>query len=249
MQIKNKGYTQCGIKYEYKGKRSSGEFTTSEGNSLLNYCMLAVWLEAHNVLNYRIHVNGDDSVVIIEASDLSKVEDTYDYFNNFNMETTVDIIATDFRQISYCQTKPIRVLDNGKYVWHMIKVPVRTMSRMCYCDSKYVHCVNRYRAGITLCELACSSAVPILQAWCIWNLREAKEAKPLGSVDKIPAATFTKGEIRVAPIGQQTREDFEVAFGYPVEIQLAIEDALAGKTTNPPDLKTFIQRYKQFHLH
>lgn len=249
MQIDNRGYTQNGIRYRYIGKRSSGEYTTSEGNSLLNYCMLATWLERHGVNKYRIHVNGDDSVVIIDYSNLHLVEDTLEYFNNFNMETTVDIIAHDFRQISFCQTKPIRVLENNSYVWHMIKDPIRTMSRMCYCDTKYVRCKNRYRAGITLCELACSSGVPILQSWCTLNLEWSKLARPLGSVDKIPATVFSKGELKLQTIGALTREDFAVAFEIPPEQQISIEMALAGNTTNYPSLERYINQYKHFHLH
>jgi hypothetical protein len=226
----------------------SGEFTTSEGNSLINYCMLSVWLDEMGVTDYRIHVNGDDSVVIMEFKDLNKVKYTLDFFKNFNMETTLDIIAYDFRQISYCQASPVRVLINDTYEWRMVKNPIRTMSRMSYCDYKYLIPINRYRAGIALCELACSAGVPVLQEWCMYNLRVARLASPLGSVDKVPANLFTKGDIKISKIGSLTREDFYVAFGMDIHMQQLWESSLAGIAEyHPNDITRYINKYKQFH--
>jgi hypothetical protein len=254
MQMHNRGFTQCGIKYKYVGKRSSGEFTTSDGNSLLNYCMLATWLESHGITDYRIHVNGDDSIVIISMDDLKKFPKdfglgTIHFFADFNMQTELGVIAYDFREISYCQCQPIRVNREGELTWLLVKDPIRAMSRSCYCDSKFMPCINRYKAGTALCELACNAGVPILQSWSLWNLACTKFEKPLGTVDKIPASLYSKSDLKIEKISDATREDFEVAFGITKLDQLAYETSLTGNSIlNTHQYTKYLQRYHNFHV-
>jgi hypothetical protein len=248
-QLINKGYTKNGLKYKTKGYRMSGEYTTSEGNTTTNYGMLSTWCEVNGVTNYRIHVNGDDSVIIMEHDDYHLLDGKLDQFKHFNMECKIEVIADTFQQISYCQTSPIRVLtDGGSLDWRMIRNPLRCMSRSCYCDLKYLKCLDRFIAGVGLCELAVNKGVPILQAWSCWMLDQGGYQRPLGSVDKNPAIIANRGEINIVEITMETRRDFEIAFGYSIEQQVAMEESLAGDITSSPNLKRFINKYKKFHL-
>lgn len=242
-QINNYGFTQNGIRYKTKGHRASGEYTTSEGNGLINYAMLITFLLCHFVYKYRIHVNGDDSVIIIEREDLDKVVNELHFFLGFNMETDLECVAYHFSEIKYCQTSPVRV--GG--VYRMVKDPYRTMSRMAYTDAKYLSCLSRYMSGTFLCELACDVGVPILQAWCLRFLSIYMD-KPLGSVDKMPAKLFNSQPIEIMEVSLETRHDFAIAFNIPVEMQLAIENDLAGMTNKDPNLYSFINKYRNFHL-
>jgi len=247
MQLHNKGYTQRGIIYNVVGHRMSGEYTTSEGNSLLNYHMYKVFLEVAGIEG-SIHVNGDDSVIIFDMEDLVKFQKLgLDFFNNFNMETTMDRICYDFREITYCQTSPIRVMGDNGLVWRMVKTPFRSMSRTCYTEDRYSKCINRYISGMALCELAVNSGVPILQAWSLFLLHDAKYAKPLGKIDKIPARSVEKGSLRTRDISDVTREDFAVAFGISKEMQIQYETELAGVLILAP-LISYLKRYQNYHL-
>lgn len=238
-QINNKGRTQNKLTYFVKGTRLSGEFTTSDGNTTTNINMIEQWLGDSEITNYRLHVNGDDSVVIIDIADLDKLL-PLTYFNNFNMETELEGLAYDFRQITYCQSSPIRIQGE----WLMVKNPKRTLSRISYADSKYVNCRERYLLGTNLCELAVSSGVPMIQSFCLRNL--SNKARPLGSVDKTPAKIASQESLMVRPINDQTRDDFHVAFGISKVNQILFETWMAGETNELALIN--IERYKNFHL-
>lgn len=237
-QIKQKGRTQCGLEYKALGYRASGEYTTSDGNSLINYAMISVYLEASGITNYKISVNGDDSVTFIEVDDLHKLL-PLTYFNNFNMETEMDRIAYDFRDISYCQTQPVRVIRDSVETWYMIKDYQRTVSRMQYAESKYLNCSDRYLAGTALCELACSSGIPIMQSFAT-RLFHMANTNPLASVDRMPAA-MSGNTCAILPIADVTREDFQYITGLDAASQKNIENAISG------GIKINISKYSNFN--
>lgn len=241
----NVGRTHHGIKYRVTGGRMSGEYTTSDGNTTMNYAMLSVWLKYHGLRPYefRLHVNGDDSVIIVDRK-YSWLATELNFFRNFNMETECDRVADDFRMISYCQANPIRVARDGELVWYMVKEPCRTISRMQYCDERYAGVITRYLRGVGLCELAVNSGVPITQAIAMWMIDIGD--KPLGCVDKFPALN-SGNSVQFRPVEAITREDYEVAFGISIEGQIAIESYFAGLIRSPQDLNAIISRYSDFH--
>lgn len=244
-QFVNRGRTPHGVKYKCKGGRMSGEYTTSDGNSIMNYAMLYTWVKQSGLADdkFRIHVNGDDSVIIMEYEDHVKLP-SLDYFRNFNMETECDRIVTDFRNISYCQASPIRVVKEGELCWYMVKEPVRTISRMCYADSKFEPALHRYVCGVGLCELAVNSGIPITQALALWLISEG--SRPLGCVDKYPALN-SGNDVEYKDIHPITRTDYEVAFGIDHYHQQHLERLFAGAIRSTQDLSDKLTRYKLFH--
>lgn len=248
-QLINKGRTQNGLRYKMIGHRASGEYTTSEGNGLTNYLMIVTFLMHHGIVNARVHVNGDDSVIIMEKEN-SFLQDRLSFFSNFNMQTEVERVAYDFRQISYCQSSPIRRFNEKKeLVWTMCKAPFRTMSRMCYCDTKYANAIHRYITGIALCEMAVSRGIPVMQDFCKLLLSKGELKRPIGAVDKFPAKLSGTVDIRVEAIHAVTREDFSVAFGVTPQEQLDMESSLAGQLViDTQSITSFLEKYKNFHL-
>lgn len=247
MQLHNKGVTQNGLRYKLTGHRASGEYTTSEGNTLMNYAMIHTVCE-HLGIDVRIHVNGDDSVIVAESQYKDKIVNAVDLFRQFNMETGVEKVAEHFQEIVYCQSSPVRKMVKGRMAWYMIKEPIRTMSRMCYCDSKFGSALLRFVGGMALCELAVSSGIPILQAFTLALLSRSMSVRPLGAVDKFPARLASSDAISIYPVEEVTREDFSIAFGYTPNQQISMENELAGLLRSPQDLNKFIERYKNFHL-
>lgn len=241
-QIKQKGRTANGLVYKTTGHRSSGEYTTSDGNTTSNGFMISVWCKASGVSKYRLHVNGDDSVLIVERQDWARML-PLTFFRNFNMDTSLEVVADNFQQISFCQASPIRVGDDLR--WYMCKNPLRSLSRLQYCDSKFKNCLDRFRLGVGLCELAVSSGVPIMQMAALYCIGSAESGKPLGSVDKYPALNSgNNSEVRrINPI---TRDDFATAFGIGVAEQHQYEIAFAGKLRFTQDLQRVLIKYKTF---
>jgi len=247
LQINQKGRTQGGISYKTTGHRMSGEYTTSSGNSLMNYAMLAQYCKASAFTKYRISVNGDDSVIFIESSELSKML-PLTYFSKFNMETECDRIVSNFQEITYCQSSPIRVRTDQGTLWYMCKTPIRSISRLCYSSADYELCMNRYRAGIGLCELAISSGIPVMQSVAVSIIQSSGLAKPLASVDRIPASK-SGNKCLIRPVDALTRIDFELAFGISVEQQIDTESQLAGTVMSAPTfitLQNYLNEYQNF---
>lgn len=244
-QVHNKGRTQNGVIFKTKGHRMSGEYTTSDGNGGTNYAMLVRWLidsglEEHE---FRIAVNGDDSVVFIDRSNRHKLL-PLDYFLNFNMETECDRIVDVFQQISYCQASPIRVLVDGVEKWYMTKEYKRSMERLCYAPIQYKNCIDRYLSGIGLCELATYSGIPVMQSFAL-RLLQIAHVKPLASIDRIPAAQ-SGNKVMFKPIADITRSDFELAFGLPYQDQLVMENQIAGDLSMYPNIEEYTNKYKNF---
>lgn len=241
-QINNIGITKNGIKYNKNGSRLSGEFTTSDGNSINNYYMLRSYVQD---LNAYINVNGDDSLIMIEQTDINKLKHL-DYFRIFGMICKQDRIAYTFEDINFCQCNPVSI--NG--VYRFVKAPIRTMSRSTICPSQYIYCIDRYLAGIGLCELASNVGVPILQNFSLRLLVDSGFTKPLGKIDKNFALYTNLPIIEIQQIDYTTRLSFENAFGIsPIE-QINIENSiLTGLPTIYPKLYNFIKKYSKFHLH
>jgi len=238
-QCENKGRTKYNIRYKVLGTRMSGEYTTSDGNSLINYLIL------RKVMGKRckIHVNGDDSVVIMEKQDYDKVTEVelLKNFEVYNMESKIDRVAYEFEKISFCQCSPVMV--GGRYT--MIKDPIRTMSRSSVCPFEYLPCLERYKGGIGLCELATNQGVPILQAFAIKLINS--KVKPLGCVDKTPAKLSGNVEITIKEISLETRMSFSIAFDITPSEQIEWETTLAGNQIGETQLINFIKKYKNFH--
>ncbi|APG76222.1 hypothetical protein 2 [Changjiang tombus-like virus 18] len=244
-QLSNKCITANNIKYKSRGSRCSGEYTTSEGNTLMNYAMLSSWLKFSGITDFRITVNGDDSVVFIERKDQTKLADL-SFFRNFNMETECDRIAEDFREISFCQASPIRISKEGQPTWFMVKEPFRAITRATYADYKHRQCIDRLLTAQGLCEIAVNSGVPMLQEFALL-LMSYGSLKPLGSIDKMPAKTSGRWLSSYVDIPDYTRSDFEIAFGVSKAEQQFIENSFAGQLRQPKSkiLQTLL-KYQNF---
>jgi len=239
----NRARTHNNIQYKFKGKRCSGEYTTSTGNSITNWFMLHCYMLGSGVLKHHIFVNGDDSIVIFDSSDENKLLHP-DFFHCFNMEATLEI-AEELEEIEYCQRKLCKL----NYIWRWVRKPERVISRFPYTDSKYKNCASRYLLGKALCELSQNRGVPMLQEYCLSIIRDNLKHKPLGCVDKVPAlnATQEKRGIEVERITLEDRLHFERTFNIPVYEQLYFEQCLrVGQSVNDPNLQSFLTKYKFF---
>lgn len=250
-QLNNRGRTKGGILYKVKGSRMSGEFSTSDGNCILNYSMLATWLIHHNVIKYRIHVNGDDSVIIIDTSEMWKLNlveegSNIAWFRRLNMETKLDRIALDFRQIEFCQASPLSINNT----WKMIRKPLRVISRSMLCEEKWYKTARLLRdfvGTLGLCELAQNIGVPILQSWSLYLLSYMTRS-PVKGVDFSAARLHNVDHLHTTIVTDQARSDFVIAFGISIPEQLQIEAKLAAVTKIPPqEIDHLITKYSTYH--
>lgn len=115
-QITNRSYTLFNQKFVWKATVASGDITTSFYDSLINYYILKSVLHKLGIRKFRIIVNGDDSIIIIDKKDLHKIGNRKDFlsmFRSFNMETKIDIETDDISKIEFCRMNLRQ--DNDKH--------------------------------------------------------------------------------------------------------------------------------------
>jgi len=100
-QLKNKVYSRSGLKYTIEGGRMSGDMNTALGNNVLQWGMITVWLGQCGVTRYDFIFDGDDSVIVIDAADIGKVNPTI-YENLFGMRTKLKV-HRELEAVEYCK--------------------------------------------------------------------------------------------------------------------------------------------------
>lgn len=213
-QLRNKCKSRNGISYSVEGTMFSGEYNTSFEDSVTN---LALMMEFMSGIDYEIGVNGDDSYIILEANDLSRVD--FDFWQRVGLSTKYEVVW-DIADIEFCQCKPVRV--GGTY--RMVRNPMRVLARTGYtCKTMTSSLGYKTLLGsIALGELHCNSGVPVLEAWARLLLRSAEGRVSQALYQEY--MSFRPHEFAMdIPITQEARVDFEISFGIRVEQQLELE--------------------------
>ncbi|UHM27700.1 MAG: RNA-dependent RNA polymerase [Fushun tombus-like virus 1] len=127
-QLKNNGKSKGGIIYKMRGKRMSGDINTGLGNTVLNVCMLAAWLEFNGCKKYRLMVDGDDSVIILSRREYERFQvGIVEFMLKLGMETEMDVVY-DIWKVDFCQSRPVLLPDGPTFVRNPFKV-MTTMGR------------------------------------------------------------------------------------------------------------------------
>ena len=139
----------------------SGEYTTSIENSLVNW-----WILQTLFPNASIVVNGDDSLVFLDRHEFDKIDmkTILSEFSKFGQETKLDRISTVIEEIDFCQCSP--VLIDGRY--RLIRKPWRVLGRTQLSSYDLTSKnIDKYLAGIGICEMTQNCGAPILQQFCL----------------------------------------------------------------------------------
>lgn len=151
-QLFNKGFSTHGVKYTIRGTRMSGDYNTGLGNCMLNRMSLEslLWHIKHEIM-----LDGDDSVVIVEADDLALID--MSHFGRMGFQTTIEI-NRDMTQVVYCQKKI--VLGNTCAV--MVRDPIRALSNMCVSLANVQgNGLVNWLKGVCECEYYCNFNMPL----------------------------------------------------------------------------------------
>lgn len=214
-QLNNRGNTKNGTQFKTKGTRMSGDPNTGLGNSLINYGMLK---QAFNNVRAGYYIDGDDSVVILERSELGLVDLTW--FSRFGMNTKMEVVD-EFEKVDFCQCRP--VFDG--VAWHSVRDPYRTLARLPWVVKRaHTQCASRYIKSVGMCELACNGGIPVLQSIASSMIRFGSgrymktDRHYLAKISKIKP-----WNAREFPIREVTRESFYKAWDITPEQQVAME--------------------------
>lgn len=211
-QLNNKGFSKHGIRYRIKGTRMSGDYDTALGNSFINYVVLRSWLRNHQVRG-EILLDGDDSIVTINRSDLHRLD--FDHFERCGFETKVEVVY-DISEVEFCQSKylptnPPRFSRN----------PLRALSRLNISLRDY-HGKGwaRYQAGIGRGEMATNIGVPVMYA--VGEKLAKLSSKPIYDTD---IAYKIQVDMTPIPITDEVRDAYYRAWGISPSQQVAIESS------------------------
>jgi len=145
--------------FEYKATgRMSGDMNTSVGNVILMTSVLLHWKETLG-LEFKLVNNGDDSVAIMESTDLAEFLRGFDLFfvaYGFNMVAETPVYHVE--EIEFCQMKPVQ-LDNG---WMMVRKPTSVFKDMIAISSKGVAHYDNYLRDVGMCGLSLYSDCPLV---------------------------------------------------------------------------------------
>jgi hypothetical protein len=239
-QLSSHGKTQFGIRYKVKGKRASGQYNTGMGNTTISILFLVDVMERCGITNYKIIVNGDDSVLFVESVDVPVILLNYRlYFGDLSMDMKLDKISYVFEDIEFCQCQPVWRGDR----WVMIRKPERLMARSALMVEDFSKSLDRYLSSVALCELANNVGIPILQSFSLHLLQLSGCARPLANC-KDYKSKF-EPSIELKSISNETRESFYRAFGIDIPTQVAMEESLGQSISS--DINQFLQKYKNFH--
>lgn len=172
MQLRNRGYVRTPdgtIKYTVHGSRMSGDMNTSLGNVLLMCLMVHAYMESVglSVNSYRLLNDGDDCVLVLERSDLAKLDTLPEWFGGVGMIMKVEEPVSELEHVEFCQSHPIEVTEG---VWRMVRDP-RTVLSKDLCVVKPIHtegAYNRQRYSIGECGLSLAGDVPVY--WSFYQM-------------------------------------------------------------------------------
>lgn len=169
-QLENRGRTAGGIDYFSRGKRMSGDINTGTGNTKINKGLLQGWLEASDVHGEFV-LDGDDSVVVVEADDEQHLLPIEQFMLECGMVTEC-IRTTKISEVEFCQAK-IVWSRNGPW---LCGNPKKRLA-MCMVSAENVDAglAPAIFAGKVACELAFTPAVPMFKP--LWLLASSLEQR------------------------------------------------------------------------
>lgn len=231
MQMRNQGSTKNGTQYYTPGTRMSGEASTALGGTALNILLLRAWLGR---TRHCMYVDGDDSVVIIEQADRTRLPDLSDTMLTMCMHTKLEQSTEVFEEVEFCQCRPVEV--GG--AWRMVRNPLRVLSRAGWSVLPMPSTlVKRWVRSVGLCEMILGRGVPILQR--LGELMAIRGSGRYYMTDKHYEARKLQHSIeRVQPLEVEysTRLSFERAWGVDPQTQMLIEDTLSVEFDGHVDL-------------
>lgn len=223
-QLKSKGCTAGGIKYQLKAKRCSGDANTAIGNCLIMLFVIVALMKVRlQIPQWDAFIDGDDTLLFIPGKYVEKVmNEGAEVFKQFGFIAVFEEPVRELEDVEHCQAKPVCV--DG--VWKMVRNPMKTLSHLAS-SYKHYHSPGGLRVlkSTVIGELILSDGIPLVQEYCKSILRALSKVKQSKWVDDdLHLRLMIEGKLksRVSTskkIATSTRESFDRAFGLDSETQ------------------------------
>lgn len=237
-QLRNKCYTRGGIRYEALGTRMSGDADTALGNSIVNADCLFTVMRVSQVSKYDMLIDGDDSVVIIEAGDYNKLD--FGVFSRCGFMTKIDY-TTNFHHIDFCQSRPLLNPPN------FVRNPLRVISHSSICRQGYTtERLDDWLSAVGLCELSLNQGIPVLQEFA-WSLYKLSKRQLFSSDLRAMLIKLVHKKVQVDPVTRAEMQEawgIDAAIGELIETQLRLPIRSKRPRTLPNDDATIRERQR-----
>jgi hypothetical protein len=211
----------------------SGDMDTGLGNSMIMYLMLKSYLAQHQIRG-SIMVNGDDSLVVINATDVSKAKNL-SIFTKFGFNMKFDI-AYNIHKADFCQSR----LFYSDYGPMMALTPERGIDRAGWTTMKYsFQNARAYVNTIGKCNRAAHWACPVLYKLATMMIQAANTSqevwlRPYWAEYKQMLSKWWRKE--EPTISMAARLSYEEAWDIPVTEQIRREQNMKVQVTYEPTL-------------
>lgn len=159
-----RGYCADGkVKYEFVGKRCSGDMNTALGNCLIMCGMIWAYAQDRGV-QVKLMNNGDDCVVFMEQEDLDKfLIDLDKWFFELGFRMVAEDPVYHIEEIEFCQMHPIQTV-NG---WTMVRNIPAAMHKdsLCLLPLRNDVEMREWLGAIGDCGIALTHGVPVVSAY------------------------------------------------------------------------------------
>lgn len=161
-QLRNRGYANCAdgkISYTTEGCRMSGDMNTGLGNCLLMCAMVHAYM-SDRVPKFELINNGDDCVIFMERSEISRLHDCSSWFTNMGFTMKIEEPVYILEKVVFCQMNP--VFDGENHI--MVRDPRTCLTK----DLVSIKPLGTEMAWKFFCQAvsdsgrACAGGVPIM---------------------------------------------------------------------------------------
>nr|QTJ63721.1 RNA-dependent RNA polymerase [Dipluran tombus-related virus] len=203
-QLTNFCRTKNGGRYIVRGTRMSGDVNTSLGNGIINYILWRTLFHRAGI-RARILVDGDDSICVVERSDLAAALQAMETVGEYGFDIKYNV-RLDRRDVSFCSGMFIRTNAGLRY----IRAPCNLLRKAPYSVGTFTWLQARRRARlVSYCEYLCHDNIPVLGALAMFWRRAAGS----GALDQTDQRYLYRIEVessaqRSQTIGAESRDDF-----------------------------------------
>lgn len=223
-QLRNKGFARVddgAFSYEVEGCRMSGDINTGMGNCLVMSSIVLAYIGEHGI-DARLANNGDDCVVICEASEEHRFAGIGQWFLDFGFTLTRESTQTVFERLEFCQFQPV-LLTTG---WRMVRNPLVAMSKdatsLLSWDTPAD--VAAWMGAIGTCGLSLTTGVPVWEAWYRRLVRMGQATETATSAVLDSGLGYASRGVLAAKVDDLSRVSFYRAFGILPDSQIALEE-------------------------
>lgn len=238
-QISNRGLARCPdgeVRYRVEGCRMSGDMNTSSGNCYIMCATVHNWCTKKGVGKFRLANNGDDCMLIIEASDEKRVRDgLIDYYKSLGFTMKVEPTVNVLERIEFCQTRPILVGDHYRMVrncHHSLSKDLHSLQDLHKEDGMLAWVDAVGKGGRCL-----NDGVPVMskffQQFPLYNGKVKENSDVIVKLQEDWKYKFSRTEAftGVEP-SQESRYSFWLAFGILPDEQIALEKGFSPLRLN-----------------